>query len=147
MKRANEYSKEDLDEILIYQIDFERKFGKIEDLETAETNLSAFLLKNEEKNEKIEKPKNSLGSKMKLNNKKRKHKEIENEVDNDDETMEPKVTKKKEGPKQFKDSKYFFKQSEILLKVNSRNTVFLKNFPLEFEENDLISLFSNVSSL
>ena len=110
MKRANEYVKENIESILSFQIDFERKFGNIDDLEKAEEKLTNFLLKKEEetgglsrKTGRIQKGRIKLQSKYA--NKKRKHLEIEEEEDLEPELEKRMKNDKKSLHQKFKDTK------------------------------------------
>ena len=110
LKRANEYTKENIEVIYRYQIDFERNYGNVEDLEKTEEKLTNFLLKREEEEGKLKAIKeNKTGLKTKFDNKKRKHEEIGG--DNNEElgvTKKQKIEKKEAHHPQFKDTKYFY---------------------------------------
>jgi len=115
LKRANEYTKENIDVIYRFQIDFERKFGTVEGLEKAEEKMTSFLLKKEEEAGLMKAPKGKGELKAKWENKKRKHEEMENNGKDEEEPnlKKKQKTQKKEGPQQFKDTKYL-----IILKKN-----------------------------
>ena len=109
LKRANEYTKENIEVIYRYQIDFERNYGNVEDLEKTEEKLTSFLLKREEEEGKMKaiKENNNKGLKTKFDNKKRKHEEIAGDNEEPGVTKKQKIEKKETHHPQFKDTKYF----------------------------------------
>ena len=109
LKRANEYIKENSEVILRYQIDFERKFGTVEELEKAEEKLTVYLLKKEEEMGIEAKRPARKGLKLqdKYSNQKRKHKDIEEGEEEDEPGLKKKQKTAKMTNKQpvFRDTK------------------------------------------
>lgn len=95
LKRANEYVKENIEAVLTFQIDFERKFGSIEDLEKAEEKLTSFLMKKEEEIIKIRKPLRKAKFQERSSNKKRRHEEFEEDERSHEPTLQKKLKSEK----------------------------------------------------
>lgn len=101
-----------MESLLRFQIDFQRKFGCLEELEKTEEKLANLLIKQQEEMGFPEKNQLKKGSKIKsqkfLNNK-RKHQEIEEEY----ESFEPGLQKKAKTMQ--KPSKTIYKDTKFIL--------------------------------
>lgn len=105
-----------MEKLLRFQVDFERKYGTLDNLDKVEEKLANFLLKKQEEMEMNKNLKSNYLKRGKIKNqnflnKKRKFKEIEQgeeEEDYSEPELQKKVKIQKTTPHSFKDSKYLF---------------------------------------